>query len=249
MSQTRGDPWADTVVLATPEGVAIELTLAGLGSRMAATMVDTAIQVAIQIALFVLLIGLGERGSALGIALFSLLSFLAFFGYGVLFETLASGRTPGKRVTGLRVIRSGGRPVGFTASAVRNLVRLIDFLPFLYAVGIASILFSARNQRLGDIAAGTLVVRERSGDRASSTASPRSYSGEVVDWDVSTVNGTELATIRRFLERRGALSDDARRVLAHDLAKRLRPKVAGAPPEVTNEGFLERVADAKAARL
>ena len=196
-----------------------------------------------------LLVGLGRRGSALGITTFSLLSFVAFFGYGVLFETLASGRTPGKRITGLRVIRSGGRPVGFTASAIRNLVRLIDFLPFSYAVGIASVLFSARNQRLGDIAAGTLVVRERSGDRASSTARTPSYSGEVVDWDVSAVDVGELATIRRFLERRDTISDSARRSLAHDLAKRLRPKVAGAPPELTNEGFLERVADAKAARL
>jgi uncharacterized RDD family membrane protein YckC len=249
MIQGRNDPWTDTVVFATPEGVAIELTLAGLGSRMVATAIDSAVQVGVQIALFVLLIGSGEQGSGPGIALFSILSFLAFFGYGVLFETLASGRTPGKRVTGLRVIRSGGRPVGFTASAIRNLVRLVDFLPFSYAVGILFVLFTRNNQRLGDLAADTLVVRERTGDRTEPTTSSPTYSGELVDWDVSAIDGPELAMIRRFLERRSNLSDDARRALARDLAARLRPKVAGASQDVTNEAFLERVADAKAARL
>src|SRR5206468_11279553 len=106
-------------------------------------------------------VGGDEVGGFLIAGLF-VAGFLVYFGYDVAFETLASGRTPGKRAAGLRVVRLGGEPVGFVASAVRNLGRLVDMQPgLLYAVGAATILFSRHNQRLGDLAAGTLVVRER----------------------------------------------------------------------------------------
>jgi hypothetical protein len=147
--------------------------------------------------------------------------------------------------------------VTFTTSAVRNLLRLVDGL-LGYAVGVVVILVSSRNQRLGDLAAGTLVVRERRAperrDRgASVVASPSSAatgptSAELVIWDVSSVTADDLVTVRSFLERRTELTAEARARLAGDFARRLRPKVAGAPDDLPPEAFLEQLAAAKAAR-
>ena len=103
----------------------------------------------------------------------------------MLFEVLGGGRTPGKRWTGLRVVRSGGRRSRFTRSAMRNILRLIDILPGFYGVGMAVIFVTPHNQRLGDLAAGTLVVRDRHGDRrggdARRAAARRSSPGSARD--------------------------------------------------------------------
>jgi uncharacterized RDD family membrane protein YckC len=242
----------DTVTIATPEGVELELTLAGLGSRFIAVFVDTLIKVVLLIALsFLLGGGIVETDVPTGLpgALYFIGVFLVLFGYDVLFETLASGRTPGKRWTGIRVVRAEGQPVGFLTAAVRNILRLVDFLPFGYAVGTLSILVSARNQRLGDLAAGTLVVRERLGSArprwAQTLALPAAGSP---GWDVSAVTAEEVATVRAFLERRFELTADARAELGSTLAERLRPKVAGVPDDMHVEAFLERLAAAKASR-
>jgi len=183
-------------------------------------------------------------GTALG-------SFALIFGYHVLFETLASGRSPGKRAAGLRVVRAGGLPVRFRESAVRNIIRLIDLMPpVTYGLGAGVILATRRNQRLGDLAAGTLVVRERRGGRGAAAAldhAAPAFSG-AERWDVSAVTREELVAVRRFLERRAQIDPGARVRLAGELAQRLRPKVAGAGAEAAPEDFLEGVAAAKAAR-
>ncbi|MGI8674894.1 MAG: RDD family protein [Thermoleophilaceae bacterium] len=258
--------YEDVITVPTPEGVELELTLAGAGSRFASTIVDVLLEGVILLGLLAALSqvlslsGLGEQGStAIIAAVGSLAAFLVIFGYHVLFETLASGRTPGKRLMGLRVARVGGNPVRFRESAVRNLVRLVDIVPPpLYGVGAVAILAGRRNQRLGDVAAGTLVVRERHGDRV------RPHGSEAVDapaqtppvavselgaWDVSAIDADELSTVRRFLERRETLGASARAELAEELTARLRPKVAGAHEGLTAEQFLERLAAAKAARI
>jgi uncharacterized RDD family membrane protein YckC len=251
--------YEDTMTITTPEGVDLELTLAGLGSRFVAALVDTALQGLVIAGLALLFVGVevfsdGLEPGALGVAFFFLFAFLVWFGYHIFFEVLASGRTPGKRWNGLRVVRTGGHPVTFVASAVRNLLRLVDMLPAGYVVGCISILVSSRNQRLGDVAAGTLVVRERLGREPRRqppyrrALAPPPSSEEVAGWDVSAVTGDELAAVRRFLERRHELERGARHDLGWQLAERLRPKVAGAPAELSPEGFLERLAAAKAAR-
>ena len=251
--------YEDTVTIATPEGVDLELTLAGLGSRFVAALVDAALQGLVIAGFGLLLVGVelfsgGLELGGLGVALFSLVIFLVWFGYHIFFEVLASGRTPGKRWSGLRVVRTGGYPVTFAASAVRNLLRLVDLLPAAYVTGCVTILVTRRNQRLGDLAAGTLVVRERLGREPRSrppyrpaVAAPPSPE-ELAGWDVSAVTGEELAAVRRFLERRHELDGAARHDLGWQLAERLRPKVAGAPDSLSAEGFLERLAAAKAAR-
>ena len=244
----------DRVTIATPEGVDLDLRLAGLGSRFVATTLDLLIQSVIVVAAGLALVGSdifsGEVVvSGVGAAVFSVVFFLVIVGYDILFEVLASGRTPGKRWTGLRVVRTGGQPVGFITSTIRNLLRPVDFLPFSYLVGIVSILVTRRNQRLGDVAAGTLVVRERLGDvrRAHSAPSPAVLDAGLA-WDVSAITGDELAAVRSFLERRDGLTSEARALLAERLADRLREKVPGAGGSGGSESFLEQLAAVKSAR-
>jgi uncharacterized RDD family membrane protein YckC len=183
-------------------------------------------------------------------AIFAVVFFAVFWGYDIAFEVLASGRTPGKRRTGIRVVRTGGQPIGFLASATRNLLRVIDFLPTFYLVGIISIFVSSKNQRLGDIVAGTVIVRELRADTrspASGHTAPVPTAGGV-GWDVSTITAEEIAAVRSFLERRYEIAPDARFELATTIAGRLRPKVAGVPDDVSSEPFLELLVRAKAER-
>jgi uncharacterized RDD family membrane protein YckC len=150
------EDYQDRLRIATPEGVPVDLMLAGVGSRFAATLIDLTFKVLLVLALTVLAALLGD----LGLALASVLGFLVYFGYDVAFEVLADGRTPGKRWTGLRVLRDDGRPVDLLSSVIRNVVRLVDGLPLSYLPAMVSILVTRRNQRLGDLAAATIVVRE-----------------------------------------------------------------------------------------
>jgi len=171
--------------------------------------------------------------------------------YDVLFETLAGGRTPGKRTSGLRVVRSSGRPVDLTASVVRNALRLLDGLPLSYLPTIVSILLTRRNQRPGDLAADTVVIRARREiDRGRPAAArPAGPAGPAAGatWDVSAVPAEDVATVRAFLERRDGLAPEARTRLAAQLDGALRPRVGGAD-EPDPERFLEILYDAKRAR-
>jgi uncharacterized RDD family membrane protein YckC len=243
--------YEDRISIPTPEGVEMQLVLAGVGSRLVGALVDFLVKALILFALWLISGAAAGDDGGFFVALLIITSFLVFWGYDVAFETLASGRTPGKRAAGLRVVRLGGEPVGFLASAVRNLLRLVDMQPgFLYAVGAATILFSRRNQRLGDLAAGTLVVRERRVPLPAARPAVPDFAtaDRYAAWDVSGVTAFELVTVRRFLERRWQLDPGARGRLGWELAERLRPKVAGAPPNLHPEQFLEALAEAKAAR-
>lgn len=255
--------YEDLITIQTPEGVDLDLSLAGLGSRFAARIIDELIKLAIIVALFAGVASLGAPAGVsseldgdnpmsdevlVALAVVVVIVFLVNFFYEVLFETLASGRTPGKRATGLRVVRLDGRPVNFTSSAVRNLLRVIDSLPFAYVVGMVCILVSPRNQRLGDLAAGTLVAREMKGAPPASERVHEAVSVPAPAWDVTAITAEESAAVRRFLDRREGLQLDARARLASQFAARLGPKVAGASDDLGPEEFLEGLVAAKAAR-
>src|SRR5215207_5451151 len=145
--------YEDRVRISTPEGVDVELTLAGIGSRFIAAILDLMIQGGVLLGAALLLGVTGGDGSGFAVAVFSIIFFLVFFGYDVLFEVRSRGRTLGKRWTGLRVVRTGGQPVTFVPSSIRNVLRLVDMLPAppLYAVGMVSIFVTGKNQRLGDL--------------------------------------------------------------------------------------------------
>lgn len=265
--------YEDTLSIATPEGLRLELVLAGVGSRFVAFLIDTLLEGAVLAVLAIaggvasaVIGGPGGGGAALVVALVAVVTFLVVFGYHVAFEVLARGRTPGKRAVGLRVVLASGQPVTFTASAVRNIVRLIDALPGLYLVGMVAILVSGRNQRLGDLAGATLVVRDRRPEKVwvvpaypnvwppgpqgargwpalSGTPSPSLGSA---GWDSSAVTGEDLVTVRRFLGRRHELTPEARRQVAEDLAVRLWAKVVGPPDAIEPESFLEQLVEGRA---
>jgi uncharacterized RDD family membrane protein YckC len=244
--------YEDRVRIATPEGVDVELTLAGIGSRFIAALLDLLIQGSVLLAAAFALgvIGDDDGGSGVGVAVYSILFFLVFFAYDVLFEVRSRGRTLGKRWTGLRVVRTGGRPITFVPSCVRNVMRVVDILPAFYAIGMLSIFVTPRNQRLGDLAAGTLIVRERPGGLRAPSA-PEAVAmarGSEDGWDVSAVSAQDVGTVRQFLDRRSGLETGARAELASELERRLRPLVAGAPERLAAEEFLERLATAKADR-
>lgn len=138
----------------TPEGVELEFSPAGPVPRALAWMVDAGIRAAVYLALASVLAGLGQVGMGLLLVVLFLLEWF----YPVGFEVLARGQTPGKKLLGLRVLRADGAPVGWSRSTVRSLLAFVDFMPFGFAAGLAAMLLGKRCQRLGDLAAGTVVV-------------------------------------------------------------------------------------------
>jgi uncharacterized RDD family membrane protein YckC len=269
--------YEDRHVTATPEGIRLDVVLAGLGSRFIAYAFDLFLQlVAFIVVAKALDEAVGSNPSEAagllaigGLLLFALVDFVVSF---VVFEMLFNGRSPGKRLAGLRVVRVGGQPVGFLASLLRNLLRIVDFLPALYTVGSVLILATNRNQRLGDLAAGTVVIRDRvAAERKvepSSWASGPGFAApagtpvnwglghpsgpwlppELAHWDVSAVPPEELSLARAFLANRGGYTPEARQRLSHQLANRIWPFVAGPSVPPHPEAFLEMVLQVKAAR-
>ena len=235
------------VTFATPEGVVLELVLAGLGSRFLARLLDTVIQGALIIALAIGIAATRAPGWILAMS-FGFI-FLIVFAYDVLFEVLNNGRTIGKQAAGIRVLGQGGEPIRFLASAVRNIVRIIDFLPVFYLVGSISIVTTQHDQRLGDLAAGTIVARDRF-PGLTLTAPPITVTpAAVATWDVSAVSTTEVQAVRQFLDRRLDLRAPARAYFAADLVNRLAPKVVGIPPNSHPEYVLEGIVMAKQGRM
>jgi uncharacterized RDD family membrane protein YckC len=229
----------------TGEAVAIRYELAGLGSRFLAVMVDLLAQVTVAVALLFafafagpglarILPSGGLNLAAWGIALAVLLLFLIFFGWFIIFETWWSGRTPGKRALGLRVVRDGGFPVDAGAAIIRNLVRIVEFGLGFYALSAVSALLSPENKRLGDFAAGTIVVR----DRAEAVADLDAYLARPLHTQ-SGIAEADRVLIERFLARRATLDPLARMRLAQRIAARVRPMVRDSHAQLDDERLLE----------
>jgi len=179
----------------TPENVSFGYEIAGIGSRFLGSLVDSLIiglaLFFLNIVLMVLLdvvdtqsmaaVMLGDEASitwagGLIMAIYTLLNFILIWGYYVLFELTWNGQTPGKRWAGIRVVRVNGNPVGFLDVVIRNLVRIVDFLPVVYGLGLTVMFFNQQARRLGDYAAGTIVVKERRGIILEALGEPRSRS-------------------------------------------------------------------------
>ena len=159
---------SDQLNIDTPELVAIQMPLAGIGSRFIALLIDTLIWAAGLIVLALVLWAFRPALQAFSslsyqwtVAIFTLSIFLLNWGYFTLFEAFWQGRTPGKRIARIRVIQRSGRAIGIFESMARNFIRYVDQIPFFYAVGVVAVFATRQHQRLGDLAAGTLVVRDR----------------------------------------------------------------------------------------
>lgn len=234
----------DRIEISTPEGLNLEMTLAGLGSRAAAAIVDTLIMVAL--ALPILLPFRDGGGVVIDIILIAL-PFLLFFGYHIVFETTGRRQSPGKRLMGLRIVKSDGGPTSTVDSLIRNLVRLVDFLPALYLIGIITLFFTSRNQRLGDLAAGVVVVSEPKTLPSTDTSMP-SFFNMPDGWDVSAVTDEEITVARQFLHRRHELESSARQEIAFRIAKTLEAKVSRPNQLLTSERIIETVVEVKTNR-
>lgn len=218
-----------TLDIATPERVALDLPIAGLGYRSLAYLVDVGLLfgtwAAIFFAITLLQSDLAGRFQALS-GLAQTLVVVGFFAtqwvFWTCFEGLGGGRTLGKRVLRIRVVRDDGSPIGLFEAAVRNLLRLIDFLPSFYGLGVLAMLFSREHRRLGDWIAGTVVIRDQSADLdryrvpASAEASPSPL----------PLATAELELLLGFLERAPALDPARRQLLAERMLARFCPSLA-----------------------
>lgn len=261
------DPSSDQLSIETPELVAIEMPLAGIGSRFIALLVDTLIWLVgllvMGILFWIIRPGL-EAFSKLSYqwvaALITLAVFLFNWGYFTLFEAFWNGRTPGKRVAGIRVIQQSGRPIGLFESMARNLVRYVDQIPFFYAVGVITMFVTRQHQRLGDLAAGTLVVRDRdeesplwgeAGSRTftSQVFAPRAPAPEPHTFvslpaaGIAKLSSTDLEVLEGFFARRLDMSLETRQALAQRIAAAIQAKSGlETPPGASIETFLEATA-------
>jgi len=265
----------DQLNIDTPELVSIEMSVAGIGSRFIAILVDYLIWTAglmILLVLFLLLapalhILNGATGSwTVGIGL--LLIFLFHWGYFTLFEAFANGRTPGKQVARIRVIHRSGRAISFVEALARNLVRAVDYLPSFYAVGLVTMFLNRQHQRLGDLAAGTIVVRDRVlnsplwGDTAAHTITAGTFAGysgagaglaeplfaphlrvSLPVMVLSRLNIADLEVLEGFFARRLDMSMETRAALGERISAALRAKSGLEMPEgISTETFLEAIA-------
>lgn len=260
----------ETLIIETPERVPLAFALASIGNRFLAVAIDHFIQylsIFVVSWIFISLTGLDQTDAAAGvifselpkwtIAILIVVVFLIFSGYFILFEWLWNGQTPGKKLLKLRVIREDGRPVTLWEALTRNLLRIFDAVPGfvlpIYSVGLISIFASRRDQRIGDIFAGTVVIRERSNEAPTFA---ETFSASVSDAafrrvckpvsftaDIAPVTESEIEVAESFLRRRWDLTERQRLWIAWRVALplmyKLKPKYE--LENFTYEGFLEEL--------
>ncbi len=261
----------ETLIIETPERVPLAFALASIGNRFLAVAIDHFIQYfTIFIVAYALLSlsGFGDLTTAESsqvlqempkwtMALMIIVLFLIFAGYFVFFEWIWNGQTPGKKLLKLRVIREDGRPITLWEALARNLLRIFDAVPGfvlpVYSIGLITIFLSKRDQRIGDMFAGTVVIRERS-DEAPTFA--ETFSNPIADAafrrvqkptnfqaDVNLITEPEIEVAETFLRRRWDLTERQRIWMAWRIALPLMYKIK---PEYdlqdfTYEGFLEEL--------
>jgi len=235
----------DRYSVETPEHIELSYEVAGIGSRFLAAIIDSTLIILGQALLLYplsLVSGVTDFSDSVAVGVGAALSFVIVWGYYILFELLWNGQSPGKRLVGLRVLREGGRPITVLAAAIRNIVRLVDFLPLFYGVGVVVMFVDERARRLGDFAAGTIVVRERGAVTLASLtqpAAPVATTTTLANIDIVTEHDYTL--VREFLDRRTVLGRDVRQRVAVQLAYGLQARL-GIPRGGDTELFLEYIA-------
>ncbi|HEY9636792.1 MAG TPA: RDD family protein [Coleofasciculaceae cyanobacterium] len=246
------------VTLQTPESVELEFTLAGIGNRTYALLIDYIVLGLFLIGFFVVwaflsfqlldviqnMVGDTNRVGLWLLAIQLLIAFFIYVGYFVVFEALWQGQTPGKRYVKIRVIRDDGRPVGLQQSTLRALLRPIDDVFFL---GVFLIALTKREKRLGDFVAGTLVIQEAqsvvSANFSISDQAQALASQLLIEADVSRLLPEDFAVIREYLQRRAVMTPQAKSELSRKLAHQIKDVIAleTVPKGVTTNLFLEAV--------
>jgi uncharacterized RDD family membrane protein YckC len=245
----------DRLDIDTPEQIALELPLAGIGSRFLALAIDTLLQIVAVIAVIIVgaIIASGSRASdwpgierffsqTIGAIVLVLLPFCLYWGYFAFFEILWQGRTPGKRVAGIRVIHQSGRPMTAIECIGRNLMRGIDIIPGMYGVGLICMMCNAQNRRLGDFIAGTIVVH----DKALETAAPswgEKVEGRSMQPELRKLTPDDLVLIETYLNRRYEIDQVVRRTTAERIVLMISQKSGvPKPADQADDDFLEATA-------
>lgn len=240
-------------LISTPENVDLHLELAGLGNRIMASLLDHILIGAVSGIVVAILIGVGVAIDSvplptdnktmvyyvlIGVGL--LLLFVINFGYFIFFEGLWKGQTPGKKVANIRVIEANGQPVGWSSVFIRNILRMIDELPGLYP-GILPMIIDKHERRLGDLAAGTLVIRERLQSISTSNLRIVQDAGAEPLFDTGLISPDEYALLVSFLKRRESLSPNQRQKLAASLSSHFQEKLDMSTEADAPERFIEKL--------
>jgi uncharacterized RDD family membrane protein YckC len=242
----------DQLQIDTPEQIALELPLAGIGSRFLGLVIDTLIQfvlyiiVAFAVGFSAALAGAGGIGRYLrwipvswAPAIAILFVFSVYWGYFAFFEIIWKGQTPGKRLAKIRVIKESGRPINAYEAIARNLLRAIDGLPGMYGVGIVCMMLNSQNRRLGDYVAGTVVVHDKRTEEVkpdwNTVMEPAAANPQL-----SLVTSEELALIETYLHRRVDMDLILRDQVAYKIASRITEKTGlRRGPNQSLDDFLE----------
>lgn len=239
----------DQLKIDTPEQIALELPLAGIGSRFLAIAIDTLIQVALYLIVgLIALLTLPVDSMfmflprLIGPALAIFVLFAIYWGYFALFEIFWKGQTPGKRFAGIRVIKESGRPINAFEAVGRNLMRAVDGMPGIYGVGLVCMMCNRQSRRLGDFVAGTVVVHEKPTEEVRpswNTSTEASSSTEAL----GQVTAEELVLIETYLSRRWELDKLVRLNTAIQIAERIKAKTGlQSQPHQHVDDFLEEAA-------
>jgi uncharacterized RDD family membrane protein YckC len=263
----------DIYSLDTPEQVSIGYDVAGVGSRFLAALIDALVLATVLTALVIVTILAGQNlqgtiayaAAAIGVLIIN----VVLLGYFVFFEIIWNGQSPGKRAMGLRVVKTSGYPIAPVTALIRNVVRLVDWLPAFYAVGVITMIANRHARRLGDLVAGTLVIKEKRYTSLSSLSSARGTMAPSRPSDVQRAAGLpepaplagsgaqperltreDEALIRDFLNRRHTLSPRRRDDLARQIATVVHGHIGGnfplyGEPGLTAERYLEVVLAAR----
>jgi uncharacterized RDD family membrane protein YckC len=238
----------DQLTIDTPEQIALELPLAGIGSRFLALTIDTVLQFVLYVTAafafaFAGIAGIGHYLRWIPAnwvpAVTILFVFCVYWGYFAFFEIIWKGQTPGKRMSRIRVIKESGRPINAYEAIARNLLRAIDGLPGMYGVGIVCMMLNNENRRLGDFVAGTVVVHDKEVDEVkpelNTVTEPAATSSQL-----SSVSADELVLIETYLHRRSSMELALRDEVAFKITSRITEKTGlQRAPDQSLDDFLE----------
>jgi uncharacterized RDD family membrane protein YckC len=228
------DSFSDKLTIETPEQTALDFQVAGIGSRFLAVAIDLLIQSLVGFVVGfggLMLVGLIAttlpRAAMWAFAILFLFFFFLYFGYYAFFEIFWNGQTPGKRKIGIRVIKDSGRPLTPAETIARNLMRIVDWLPGFYAIGLVSAILNKENKRLGDLVAGSLVVREASFSdlKPAWQTVPVTVASTLPPLGADRLSAEECALIDSYLARRNALDPDVRYRMGEEIYRRVKPKL------------------------
>lgn len=244
----------DRLDVDTPEQITLELPLAGIGSRFLALAIDSLLQVIAVVVLVIIgaVISASYSGTAaaadrffsqtIGAFVLVLVPFCLYWGYFAFFEILWQGRTPGKRIVGIRVIHQSGRPMTAIECIGRNLIRGIDIIPGMYAVGLICMMCNQQNRRVGDFVAGTIVVHDKALDSVAPSWGEKP-AVEPIQPELRKLSPDDLVLIETYLGRRYEIDNVVRTLTAQRIVTHIADKAGiQKPPDQRDDDFLETIA-------